>query len=169
MGVGKTSLGRGLSKKLNLPHIDTDHEIEKKKNMQISNIFEFYGENYFRELEQDTIINILSKNKYSIISLGGGSFLNIKTREYIKKNSISIWINADIDVIYNRISGSKNIRPIVSKLKSKRELEVLLNKRNLTYKEADIKIEAGNLNKKSLINNAIHQIDKYLEKNNESH
>ena len=74
--------------------------------------------------------------------------MNIKTREYIK-NCISIWINADIDVIYKRISGSKNIRPIVSKLKSKSELEVLLNKRNLTYKEADIKIEAGNLNKKN--------------------
>ena len=56
MGAGKTSLGRGLSKKLNLPHIDTDYEIEKIKNMKISNIFEFYGENYFRELEQDTII-----------------------------------------------------------------------------------------------------------------
>ena len=73
MGVGKTSLGRGLSKKLNLPHIDTDHEIEKKKNMKISNIFNFM-ENYFRELEQDIIINILSKNKYSIISLGRRKF-----------------------------------------------------------------------------------------------
>ena len=45
MGVGKTSLGRGLSKKLNLPHIDTDNEIEKKKNMKISNNFEFYRKN----------------------------------------------------------------------------------------------------------------------------
>ena len=90
-------------------------------------------------MEQDTIINILSKNKYSIISLGGGSFLNIKTREHIKKNCISIWINADIDVIYNRISGSKNIRPIVSKLKSKRELEVLLNKEILLIKKLILK------------------------------
>ena len=98
--------------------------------MKISNIFEFYGENYFRELEQDTIINILSKNKYSIISLGGGSFLNIK-QENILKKCISIWINADIDVIYDRVSSSKNIRPIVSKLKSKRELEVLLKKETL--------------------------------------
>ena len=63
MGAGKTSLGRGLSKKLNLPHIDTDYEIEKIKNMKISNIFEFYGENYFRELEQDIIINIISNNQ----------------------------------------------------------------------------------------------------------
>ena len=104
MGAGKTSLGRGLSKKLNLPHIDTDYEIEKIKNMKISNIFEFYGENYFRELEQDTIINIISKNKSSSISLGGGSFLNIKLREYIKNKCISIWINVNIDIIYKRIN-----------------------------------------------------------------
>ena len=59
MGAGKTSLGRSLSKKLKLPHIDTDQEIEKIKNMKISNIFEFYGENYFRDLEEETITNIL--------------------------------------------------------------------------------------------------------------
>ena len=94
------------------------NEIEKIKNMKISNIFEFYGENYFRELEQDTIINIISKNKGSIISLGGGSFLNIKLREYIKKNVLSIWINVNIDIIYeNILNNSKNIRPIFSKMK----------------------------------------------------
>ena len=168
MGVGKTSLGRGLSEKLNLPHIDSDHEIEKKKDMKISNIFEFYGENYFRELEQDTIINLISQDKPSIISLGGGSFLNIKVREHIKKKCISLWINASINVIYDRVISSKNIRPIVSKLKSKEELEVLLKKRKLIYKEADIKIETENLNKKNLIDKTIEQLDKYLEKNNES-
>ncbi len=168
MGVGKTSLARGLSEKLNLPHIDSDHEIEKKKDMKISNIFEFYGENYFRELERDTIINLISQDKPSIISLGGGSFLNIKVREHIKKKCISLWINASINVIYDRVISSKNIRPIVSKLKSKEELEVLLKKRKLIYKEADIKIETENLNKKNLIDKTIEQLDKYLEKNNES-
>ena len=86
-------------------------KLKKLKNMKISNIFEFYGENYFRELEQDTIINIISKNKSSIISLGGGSFLNIKLREYIKKKCISIWINVNIDIIYKRINNSKNSTP----------------------------------------------------------
>ena len=92
MGAGKTSLGRGLSKKLELPHIDTDHEIEKLKNMKISNIFEFYGENYFRELEQDIIIDIISNNQESIISLGGGSFLNIKI-SFMNCINISYFLN----------------------------------------------------------------------------
>ena len=151
MGSGKTSIGRALAKKLNYLHIDTDKVIEKEKNMNISNIFDFYGENYFRELEQDIIIKIINNNIKSVISLGGGSFLNIKIRENIQKLCISVWLNADIDIIYDRISNSKNIRPVLSKLKNKSDLETLLNKRNLIYKEADIKIDTNNLSKNSLI------------------
>ena len=107
MGSGKTSIGRALAKKLNYLHIDTDKVIEKEKNMNISNIFDFYGENYFRELEQDIIIKIINNNIKSVISLGGGSFLNIKIEENIQKLCISVWLNADIDIIYDRISNSK--------------------------------------------------------------
>ena len=159
MGVGKTSLGRGLSKKLNCDHIDTDAEIEKVKNMKISDIFEFYGENYFRELEEDIIIDIINKNNNnSVISLGGGSFLNIKIREKIKKNCISIWLNANIDVIYNRIESSKNISPLFSKMINKEDLEALLIKRSFIYKEADIKVEIEKLNKNDLIDEILNQL-----------
>ena len=90
MGVGKSSIGKGLSKKLKFSHIDTDNEIEKKKNMKIKDIFEFYGENYFRELEQEVILKIINNSANSVLSLGGGSFLNIKIREMIKKSNILI-------------------------------------------------------------------------------
>ena len=63
MGAGKSSIGKVLSKKLKFSHVDTDNEIEKIKNMKIKDIFEFYGENYFRELEQNLILDILDKNK----------------------------------------------------------------------------------------------------------
>ena len=161
MGVGKSSLGRGLSRKLSFSHIDTDSEIEKKKNMKINDIFEFYGENYFRELEQDIIINTINDNKNSVISLGGGSFLNIKIREKVKKNCISIWLNANIDIIYKRLENSRNVRPLFSKSNNKKDLEVLLKKRNFIYQEADIKIETGNLSKNNLIEEIFNKL-KYL-------
>ena len=167
MGVGKSSLGRGLSKKLNFSHIDTDIAIEKKKNMKINDIFEFYGENYFRELEQDIIIDIINNNKNTVISLGGGSFLNIKIREIIKKRCISIWLNANIDVIYNRIENSKNIRPLFSKT-NKNDLEALLKKRSFIYKEADVKIETGKLNKNNLIEEILNKL-KLLENKYENY
>ena len=158
MGVGKSTLGRGLSRKLNFSHIDTDSEIEKKKNMKINDIFEFYGENYFRELEQDIIIDIINNNKNSVISLGGGSFLNIKIREKVKKNCISVWLNANIDVIYHRIENSRNVRPLFSKSSNKKDLEILLKKRNFIYQEADIKINIRNLNKSNLIEDIFNKL-----------
>ena len=161
MGVGKTSIGRVLSKKLNLSHIDTDAEIEKIKSMKINDIFQFYGENYFRELEQDIITDIIKKNKYSVISLGGGSFLNIKIREEVKKNCISVWLNANIDIIYDRIVSSKNIRPLFSKIGNKEDLEALLIERSFIYKEADIKIEIEKLNKNDLIEKILNQLKYY--------
>lgn len=162
MGAGKSSIGKGLSKKLKFSHVDTDNEIEKKKNMKIKDIFEFYGENYFRELEQNLILDILDKNEKTVISLGGGSFLNIKVREKIKKNCVSIWLNADIKVIYQRIEKSKNIRPLFSKTKSKQDLEVLLKKRNLIYQEADIEINTENFKKEYLIEEIFNHLNRYL-------
>ena len=162
MGVGKSSLGKVLSKKLKFFHIDTDIEIEKKKNMKIKDIFEFYGENYFRELEQTIIIDIIERNNNSVISLGGGSFLNIKIREKVKKNCVSIWLDADIDNIYQRIEKSKIVRPLFSKTKSKQALEVLLKKRNLIYQEADIKVTTKNFKKEYLIEEIFNHLNKYL-------
>jgi len=162
MGVGKSSIGKGLSKKLKFSHIDTDNEIEKKKNMKIKDIFEFYGENYFRELEQNLIMEVLDKNKKTVISLGGGSFLNIKIREKVKKNCVSIWLDADIDNIYQRIEKSKIVRPLFSKTKSKQALEVLLKKRNLIYQEADIKVTTKNFKKEYLIEEIFNHLNKYL-------
>ena len=162
MGTGKSSIGIGLSKKLKFSHVDTDNEIEKKKNMRIKDIFQFYGENYFRELEQNLILEILDKKEKTVISLGGGSFLNIKIREKIKKNCVSIWLNADIDAIYQRLEKSKNTRPLFSKTKSKHALEVLLKKRNLIYQEADIKINTENLKKKYLIEEIFNHLNRYL-------
>ncbi len=162
MGVGKSSIGKGLSKKLNFIHIDTDFEIEKKKNMKIKDIFEFYGENYFRELEQNIIIDIINQKKNSVISLGGGSFLNIKVREIIKKKCISIWLHTDINTIYSRMENTNNIRPLFSKIKNKPDLEVLLKKRSLIYQEADIKINTKDYKKNYLINKIFRKL-KYGE------
>ena len=74
----------------------------------------------------------------------------------------------DIDTAYERINNSKNIRPIFSKIKSKSDLEILLNKRNLIYKEANIKIESKKLNKSLLLEKVLFKITKYLENGNEN-
>ena len=161
MGSGKTTFGRLLSEKLNLLHLDTDLEIEKIKNMKVNEIFSLYGEKYFRELEQDTIIRIIKNNKKSVLSLGGGSFLNVNIKEYVKKNCISIWLNVNLNIIYDRLNKSNIIRPLFSNIHNKNDLEALFNKRNLIYKEADIKLNIKNLSKKEVIQELLSKIGKF--------
>ena len=113
MGSGKSSIGLIISKKLNIEFIDVDQEIEKKLNMKISKIFENKGEKYFREIEEEMTLKIL-KNKKTVISLGGGGFLNNKIEKEILDKHISFWLNWDSKTLVNRIKKSKK-RPVAFK------------------------------------------------------
>ena len=106
MGSGKTSIGLLFSKKLNLDFFDIDKCIEKKMGMQISKIFKEKGEKFFRELEEKTTLNILKNNK-TVISLGGGAFMNNKIRNKILLNSKSFWLDLDTKLIEKRLIKSK--------------------------------------------------------------
>ena len=85
MGSGKTTLGKIVSKKLNMKFIDIDHEIESKENMKISDLFKKKGEVFFRKLEERISLQNLKKNN-SVISLGGGAFINKKVQKEVLKN-----------------------------------------------------------------------------------
>ena len=152
MGSGKSSIGLIVSKKLNIKFIDVDHEIEKKQGMKISKIFESKGEKYFREIEEEMTLKIL-KNKKTVISLGGGGFLNNKIEKEILDKHISIWLNWDSKTLVNRIKKSKK-RPVAFK-SSKNELLQLIKGRNLIYSNALYKIDCENLSKNEIVNNIL--------------
>jgi shikimate kinase len=94
MGVGKTSIGKLLSSETILPFYDSDNEVELLLDLSISDIFKKYGENYFREKEGEIFESLINKAQ-SVIASGGGSFINQKTQEKIKKKCISIWLRAN--------------------------------------------------------------------------
>ena len=152
MGSGKSSIGLIVSKKLNIEFIDVDQEIEKKLNMKISKVFENKGEKYFREIEEEMTLKIL-KNKKTVISLGGGGFLNNKIEKEILDKHISFWLNWDSKTLVNRIKKSKK-RPVAFKL-SKNELLQLIKGRNLIYSNALYKIDCENLSKNEIVNNIL--------------
>ena len=152
MGSGKSSIGLIVSKKLNIEFIDVDQEIEKKLNMKISKIFENKGEKYFREIEEEMTLKIL-KNKKTVISLGGGGFLNNKIEKEILDKHISFWLNWDSKTLVNRIKKSKK-RPVAFK-SSKNELLQLIKGRNLIYSNALYKINCENLSKNEIVNNIL--------------
>ena len=102
MGSGKSSIGSLVAKKLNLEFIDIDKEIEKKLGMSIKEIFNSKGENYFRELEEKVTLKKLKLNS-TVISLGGGAFVNQQIRKEVLKKHISFWLNWSDQIILNRV------------------------------------------------------------------
>ena len=108
MGSGKSTIGKILSKILKLNFIDTDILIEKKCGLKIKEIFDKYGEKYFRHKEEKIILNILLNDKKPcVLALGGGAFLNKKLQKIVLKKTISIWLDANIELIYNIIVNYK--------------------------------------------------------------
>ena len=152
MGSGKSSIGSIVSKKLNIDFIDIDKQIEKKMGMSITKIFQTKEEKYFREIEEITTLKILKSNN-TVISLGGGAFLNNKIRKDILQNHISFWLNWDLKTLVNRIKNSQK-RPIAFKA-SKNELAELIKKRSIVYSKAMYKINCENFTKNEIVKNIL--------------
>ncbi len=157
MAAGKTTIGYKLAKALKYDFFDIDSEIEKSENEKIVNIFQDKGEEYFRKIEEKISLVFLDKNK-SVISIGGGAFLNNKIRDKIKKNSHSFWLNWKIKTILSRILKNSR-RPLALKLKNK-EIVNLYRNRIKFYKLSDFKVNCESKSK----NEIIKQILKIIKK-----
>jgi len=148
MGSGKSSIGLIISKRLEIDFIDIDHEIEKELGMTIFEIFKKHGEKYFREIEQSITLKMLKKQK-TVISLGGGAFLNNNIKKEILENHISFWLNWDIKILVERIKNSQK-RPVAFNA-SRNELIELIKKRSIVYSKAKYKINCDNLTKNQVV------------------
>ena len=159
MGVGKTTLGKIVSKMADLKFIDTDANIEKNCLMKISEIFKRKGENFFR-LEEKKEVSKLLKRSNSVIALGGGAFINKTIRDNILKSAISIWLDADLKDLNKRIKWNKK-RPLLNKENNQKKINKLYDERKNIYKLANHKINCGNLSKESIAKKIITFYEKY--------
>ena len=148
MGSGKSTIGFMFSKKYKIDFIDVDKEIEKKLDMQISEIFETKGEIFFRQIEEKVTLENLKKSQ-CVISLGGGGFLNKKIQQEILSNHISFWLKWKAETIIERIKKNKK-RPLAFKA-SKSYLINLIKNRSVIYSKALYKVNCDNLTKKDII------------------
>src|SRR5918992_204706 len=111
MGAGKSTVGRRLAARLDLPFKDADAEIEAAAGMSVSDIFAIHGESYFREGERRVIGRLLQEGP-CVLATGGGAFMHPETRAWIAQNGISIWLKAEIDVLMRRVRKRSN-RPLL--------------------------------------------------------
>ena len=149
MGSGKSSIGFLVSKKLKLNFLDVDQVIEEKMQMSISQIFQLKGEEFFRNLEEKITLKVVKKEN-TIISLGGGAFINLKIRDEILKNHYSFWLKWTSKTLIKRIQNSPK-RPI-SYQATQNELSNLIKKRSNIYAKAMYKIDCNGLSKKEIVN-----------------
>ena len=158
MGSGKSYIGSLIAKKLKINFIAVDKEIEKELGLSISKIFETKGENYFRKLEQKITLKILKINS-TVVSLGGGAFMNKVIRNEILKNHISFWLNWDNETLLNRIKNSKK-RPLAFN-STENELIDLIIKRSNIYSKALYEIKCDNLSKSEIVKQVLNNYESH--------
>ena len=141
MGAGKTSVGRKLAKKLGMAFTDADEEISEAAGCSIEDIFEDYGEEAFRDVEERVISRLLEEPP-KVLATGGGAFMNPRTRSLIVERGVSVWLRAELDVLVKR-TQRRGGRPLLKNKDPRATLQQLIIKREPIYAEADIVIDSN--------------------------
>ena len=162
MGSGKSSVGRRLAKKLALPFVDGDREIEKAAGLPLVDVLKCFGEEEYRAGETRVMHRLLSGGP-CVLASGGGSFVPQQTRDLAKQNAITVWLKADVDTLYHRTYGREH-RPFLKgndeHLKNK--LEQYIGEEYPYYSEADIVVETCDEAVETTVSHVIAAIKKYV-------
>ncbi|WP_373228975.1 shikimate kinase [Cohnella sp.] len=145
MGVGKTTIGLHLAKKMYRDFIDVDQEIEKQQNMSVPQIFKTLGEKKFRQIEKDYIVDLCENSRLKIVSLGGGAFMQEEIRNVCLSNSIVFFLDITWDSWKDRIHLIMDNRPVLQE-KSMEDIEKLFYSRQNAYSLNHSKVSTDDLN-----------------------
>ncbi len=162
MGVGKSSIGRRLAARLNVPFVDADTEIEKAAGMSIPDIFARHGEADFRSGEARVIARLLDSGP-QVLASGGGAVMNPDTRAAIKAKGVSIWLKADLDVLLRRIAKRKHERPMLHTDDPAETLRQLLITREPVYALADLTVQSREVPHDAIVAEIMRALSGFLD------
>jgi shikimate kinase len=149
MGVGKSTIGERLAKKLERKFVDIDKIIEIKEKNTIKEIFENKGEHYFRKIEKKITLEELKKNNL-IIALGGGAFINTSIRREIKNSCLSFWLDLKVESLLIRLRNVKK-RPLLDQDKLEQSINKIYSERKKIYNESNFRIKCNSMDKNKIV------------------
>jgi len=150
MGVGKSSLGSRLAKRLQCPFVDSDMEIERASGMGITSLFKTYGEEELRALERRVLQRLVAEPVRTVIATGGDAFADDETRALLKQAGTTIWLQAGIETLVHRIRRLEH-RPLLQQGDLRENVQRLLAEREEVYAEADMAFDTDAMNVATLI------------------
>jgi len=162
MGAGKSSIGKRLAQRLGLPFVDADTEIETAANATINEIFERHGEAYFRDGERRVIRRLLD-DRPKVLATGGGAFIQPETRAAIRAGSVTIWLQADRDLILSRVRRRSN-RPLLKTADPAATIDRLIAERYPIYAEADVHVQSRDVAHDIVLEDIVDRLVTYLER-----
>ncbi len=163
MGAGKTSVGRALARRMGIPFVDSDKEIEAAAGCSVVDIFAMYGEKEFRRVEQRIISRLLDEAPaIKVISTGEGAFITPAVREMILNRALTIWLKADLQLLVKR-TNFRDTRPQLLHADSKKILAQLIDERYKIYAMADITVETKDESLRKTLDKVVAAIQLYTE------
>lgn len=159
MGSGKSSIGRRLARIYSMPFVDADREIEKAGGGDICYLFQRYGEQDFRRVEE-RIMNRLLNAKKCILASGGGAFMSAQTRQIVSQKAVSVFLDAHVDTIVRNTVGRTH-RPLLNVDNPKEVIRTLLDSRRPFYEQADIRVEYKEETMGQLLRILVAQINRF--------
>ncbi|MBL8151268.1 MAG: helix-turn-helix transcriptional regulator [Blastocatellia bacterium] len=159
-GAGKTTIGKLLAKTLKIHFWELDERIEDIAGLSLAEIFALHGESYYRRLEGQALVELLSRNIPAVIALPGGIVTNTEAFELLKQQTITIWLRANPEDHMKRVLEQGDRRPVANRLDAMAELRAILSSREPFYEQADLTINTSNMNPGKIINTAISGLQK---------
>jgi shikimate kinase len=162
MGVGKSTVGRRLAKRLGVTFVDSDAAIEDAAGLSPAEVFERYGEHDFRDGERRLVARLVDDGNVRVIATGGGAYVDPRTRELLNARSITIWLDAPVEILAERTSR-RDTRAQLRNGDRKATLERLSSERRKSYEEAHIHVKSGAGAHKDVVESILRALSDYLD------
>src|SRR6478735_8726166 len=160
MGVGKSTVGRRLAKRLGLPFVDSDAEIEGAAGLSAAEVFERYGERDFRDGERRLVARLI-EGEVRVIATGGGAYVDPRTRKLLNERAITVWLDAPVEILAER-TARRDTRAQLRNGDPKAVLEKLAEERRPSYAQAHIHVRSGDGAHKDVVDAIVAALENYL-------